>query len=69
MTTAKQIGEKVGRAIARDVLADGLPREWTGLDPQDGDQLAAAGLEPGTPAWGEAELAAEVAYHRMLAEQ
>jgi len=34
-------GTKIGRAIARDVIADGMPREWTGLDPQDADQIPA----------------------------
>lgn len=34
-TTATEIG----RAIARDTLADDLDREWAGLDPQDADRL------------------------------
>lgn len=65
-TKAAEVGARVGRAIARDVLADGLPREWTGLDPQDGDQLTAAGIEPGTPEWDEAEAAAHEAYQEMV---
>jgi hypothetical protein len=36
---AETIGGQIGRAIARDALADGMPREWTGLDPQDADQI------------------------------
>ena len=39
MTTAKEIGTQIGNAIARDVLADDMPRTWTGLDAQDGDQI------------------------------
>ena len=37
--TAVTIGTRIGRAIARDVIADNMPREWTGLDPQDVDQI------------------------------
>lgn len=33
----------VGRAMARDVIGENMPREWTGLDPQDADVLAAFG--------------------------
>lgn len=33
----------VGRAMARDVIAEGMPREWTGLDPQDADLITAYG--------------------------
>jgi hypothetical protein len=39
MKTATEIGMKIGKGIARDVIADGLPREWTGLDPQDADLI------------------------------
>ena len=42
----------VGRAIAHDVIRDHMSREWTGLDPQDGDQLLAVGLT--MPDWSEA---------------
>jgi hypothetical protein len=64
---AKEIGAKVGKAVARDVLGcSDLPRHWTGLDPQDGDQLTAAGIEPGTPEWEEADAAAEAAYYAAL---
>lgn len=31
------IGQKIGLAIARDVIADGLDREWDGLTAEDGD--------------------------------
>lgn len=65
--TATDIGERVGRAIARDVLADDMPREWTGIDPQDGDKITRAGVRPGTPEWAEAEEAARVAYIATLA--
>ncbi len=59
---ARRVGAEVGEAIARDVLADDMDREWTGIDPQDGDRLTAAGIEPGTPEWEAAEEAAEEAY-------
>ena len=62
MKTTEQIGTKIGQAIARDVLADGLPREWTGLDVQDGDELTAAGIDPGSDDWEAAEAAAKAAY-------
>jgi hypothetical protein len=39
--TAEQIGQRIGRAMARDVIAEGMPRDWTGLDPQDADQIPA----------------------------
>ena len=35
-----------------------MPREWSGLDAQDGDQLTSAGIEPGTLEWSQAEAAA-----------
>lgn len=38
-TQERRIGERIGQAIARDVLAEDMPREWTGLDPQDADQI------------------------------
>lgn len=66
MTVALETGERIGAAIARDVLADELPTAWTGLDPQDGDQLTAAGVEPGTAEWDAAESAAEGEYRRRV---
>lgn len=71
MTTtskAKGIGTLIGRAIARDVLADGMSQEWTGLDAQDGDQAQAEGIKPGTPEWEEMEQAAKRAYAQVFAE-
>ncbi len=67
MSTQTRLGADIGRAIARDVLADGMPQEWTGLDAQDGDELTAAGIVPGTIEWAEAEGAAKAAYHAALA--
>lgn len=61
-TRAQDIGTRIGQAIARDTLADKLPREWTGLSDQDGDQLTAAGIEPSSSEWEEAIEAARVAY-------
>jgi hypothetical protein len=39
--TAAEISaaERIANAMARDVLAEGMPFEWTGLDPQDADQI------------------------------
>ena len=39
--TGPTVGRRIGRAMARDVLAESMPREWTGLDPQDADQIPA----------------------------
>lgn len=33
--TAEDIGGQIGAAMARDVIAEGMPETWTGLDPQD----------------------------------
>ena len=60
---ASTVGKRIGKAIAKDVLAEGMPRQWTGLDPQDGDQLTAAGIEPNTHLWAMAEAIAEHEYH------
>ena len=65
-TTVAAVGTRVGAAIARDVLAEDLPRAWTGLDSQDGDQLIAAGILPGTPEWDEVEASAEAEYRRLV---
>jgi hypothetical protein len=66
--TTDDVGYRVGRAMARDVLADpDMPREWTGIDPQDADQFAAAGLEPGTPEWERQEAIAAAVYSAALA--
>ena len=66
--TAKEIGQRIGQAIARDVIADKLPREWPGLNDQDGDQLTAAGIEPGSDDWQDAESAAEHTYVVLVRE-
>jgi len=66
MSKASEVGTKVGAAMARDVLADGLPREWAGIDPQDADQFTAAGIEFGSDEWAEAEAAAEAEYRRLV---
>jgi len=65
-TDVRTVGQVIGRAIARDVLADDLPREWTGLDAQDGDRALAAGIVAGTEAWDEMERAARAAYTEAL---
>ena len=68
MSTQTRLGATIGRAIARDVLADGMPHEWTGLDAQDGDELTAAGILPGTTEWAEAAVAAKATYDDAIAQ-
>lgn len=51
---------KVGRAIAYDVMCEDMPREWTGLDPQDGDQFSDYNMAPDE--WDYAEKIARQAY-------
>ena len=66
---AKRVGEIVGRAIARDVLAEpDWPREWCGLNGEDGDQITEAGILPDTPEWYVAIEAARKAYETALRE-
>lgn len=35
----RSVGKRIGRAMARDVIAENMPRAWTGLDPQDADEI------------------------------
>ncbi len=65
---AAAVGTRIGNAIARDVLADDLPQGWSGLTPEDGDQLTAAGIEVDTPAWEAGEAAAKAAYLAAITE-
>lgn len=37
--TIETVGKRIGRAMAQSVLSEDMPREWTGLDPQDADQI------------------------------
>lgn len=67
VVTARVTGERIGQAMARDAIAEDMPRKWTGLDPQDGDQLTAAGIEAGSDEWRMAETAAREAYHSAVA--
>lgn len=67
-TNASEIGLKIGAAMARDVMADDLAREWTGINDQDGDQLTAAGIEPDSQDWQEAISAAQAEYERVLGQ-
>jgi hypothetical protein len=64
----RQVGEKIGLAIARDVIADDMPHEWDGLDGQDGDQAVAAGIHFG-PDWEAMESAAKTAYLQAIADR
>ncbi len=43
---AGKLGELIGRAIARDVIAEKMPSEWSGLDPQDADLIPSDLSEP-----------------------
>jgi len=65
--TAQEIGTRVGRAMARDVLAEGWDRRWTGLDAQDAGQFVAAGIQFDSPAWVRAETASKLAYEDAIA--
>ena len=67
MMTAREIGRIVGAAMARDEMAEGRYSEWTGLDAQDGDKLALAGLTPDTPEWADAEATARNEYEYLIA--
>lgn len=60
------IGAHIGQAIARDVQRDNLPREWSGLDPQDADRIVAAGYAFGSQEYDAAEQAAEAEYQRLV---
>lgn len=58
---AKQVGTKIGNAMARDHKADCLPIGFC-LSAEDGDQLTDAGIFPGSPEWNQAVDAAKDAY-------
>jgi prephenate dehydrogenase len=62
MSKAIEVGRRIGRAMARDAKAEGMARDWTGLDPQDADVATAAGLVPDDEEWGEMERAARRAF-------
>jgi hypothetical protein len=64
MTTSRatEVGRAIGEAMARDAKAEDMPREWTGIDPQDGDRATAAGIVPDTDEWDEMERSAREAY-------
>lgn len=64
--TPEQVGTRVGAAIARSVAAEDMPREWTGIDPQDADQIGGAGYVYGTAEYRVAEAAAEAEYRRLI---
>jgi hypothetical protein len=65
-TKSTQIGIRIGKAMARDVLAEDMPRKWAGLSAEDGDQLTAAGIVPGSQQWADAALAAFGAYDEAI---
>lgn len=62
----QEVGERVGRAMARDQLNDpDLLPEFI-MSPEDGDQFTAAGIEPGTPAWDVAEHCAMQTFNEAI---
>jgi hypothetical protein len=66
LATANDIGKRIGRAMANDAMADGMPTEWTGLDAQDGDELLALGIDADDPEWAAAEDSAQFEFHRIV---
>lgn len=62
LTRAQSIGHQIGSAIFADAVAENMPREWTGLDAQDGDRAMGYGLEIGTAEWAEMEGSARTAF-------
>jgi hypothetical protein len=71
---AREIGERLGRAIAVQTLGNGTEQEiqdtpWDGiypLDPDLDDELERVGILPGTEEFAQAEAAAEKAYHDRM---
>ena len=68
MTIARHIGRRIGLAVAEDTIAEKMPRNWTGIDPQDGDILIQAGIRPGTPEWEDSERTARATFLEALCE-
>lgn len=64
--TPEQVGTRVGAAIAHDLAREDMPWGWTGIDPQDADQITAAGYAYGSPEYRRAEVAAEAEYRRLI---
>jgi hypothetical protein len=65
------VGTQLGRRMAVSIRGDGLAFEFLGLealDPDFGDPLGRAGIEPGTPTSHEVEAAAEAEYRRVMVE-
>jgi hypothetical protein len=58
--TAARVGGYIGRGMARDVIAEGMPRGWTGFDAQDADRIP-AGLD-----YDEVEAEARKAYEAEI---
>jgi hypothetical protein len=70
----REIGARMGRAIAVQILGSGpevADTPWDGLYPLDPDlydELAAVGILPGTPEFEAAEEAAAEAYRLRMTE-
>lgn len=65
---ATEVGAKIGRAMARDVLAENMPSKWMGLDPQDADIATDDGINPDTTEWVEMNSSAKKTYLSMVGE-
>jgi hypothetical protein len=64
--TPDEIGCEIGQAMANDTLANCGSLVWTGLDPQDGDRLTAAGIVPDSEEWDAAERSAKLTFLRAV---
>ncbi len=63
-------GRRMGRAIAREVLADkDMPRKWSDdhVNGDDADTLTAAGIQPDSAEWKAAFRFAREEYEAVLA--
>jgi hypothetical protein len=71
----REIGERMGRALARHIRGGGpefRDAPWPGLypfDPDLYDELEAVNIRPGSADFAEAERAAERAYREAMAEE
>lgn len=72
LDVVREIGERMGRAIAVQILGSGVEvadTPWPGLYPLDADlydELDAAGIRPGTAEFEAASAAAKAAYEATM---
>lgn len=62
---AIEIGTRIGKAMARDHIAECIPVGFS-LNDEDGDQLNAAGIFEGSPEWDQAVSAAKDEYSAAM---